>query len=228
MTTKATIAILAALAFGANAGASDWIVDLSDDHEGDEGGCWARWDASGGKTVQIVENDQTDADRAEVGLPTHRPVLRWTFAGHHGVTAPPSPDVPLAESLVDFEVRLFPDDGEGFVALERGRDITVYMQLWEREWSPLAGHWMLQWNTFPVERLRTWAVANDPQAIAEVALPEARLILKWSEEVRGSREDYEVEKYLDIPLWRTANVINKLERCSCTMRRGLGARCWVD
>ena len=176
---------------------------------------------------QIVENDQTDADRAEVGLPTHRPVLRWTFAGN-GVTAPPSPHDDLARSLVDFEVRLFPDDGEGFVALERGRDINVYMQLWEREWWPSGRRWMLQWNTFPVERLRTWAVANDPQATAEVALPEARLILKWSQEVRGSREDYEVEKYLDIPLWRTANVINKLERCSCTMRRGLGARCWVD
>lgn len=201
--------------------ASKWEIHLSGDYRNDEGGCWAKWTADG-FTIQIAEADHTDEDRAELGLRTHRPVLRWTFNGT--LEEPPSPRD--NDEVPNLEARLYPDEGEGFIELTNDNSI-MYLDLWEGEWRDSSTRWMLQWTDFPVERLRTWAVANDPQATVDVTLPEVRLILKWTAETRGSFDDYEVERYLDVPLWRTANVVNKLERCSCQMRRSMdSARCW--
>lgn len=187
--TTATILFLLAVS-ALDARASNWEIHLSDDYRNDEGGCWAKWTAHG-VTIQLAEADHTDEDRAALGLPTHRPVLRWTFTGTR--EEPPSPHD--NEERPKLEARLYPDEGQGF--LELNDDIAlVYLDLWEGEWRDSGTRWMLQWTDFPLERLRTWAVANDPQATADVTLPEVRLILKWTAEIRGSFEDYEVERYL--------------------------------
>lgn len=220
---KATAAILLVLAMACvDVRASNWEIYLAADAPDDEGGCRAIWRANG-FTIQLAEHRASDEDRAALGLATHRPVLRWTF--DTSSEEPPPPD----EQDEDFtlEARLFPDNGEGFIELGDHNSV-VYGQLWDGEWFPYARRWMLQWTDFPVERLRTWAVANDPQATANVTLPEVRLILKWTDTI-GRSDGYEVERYLDVPLWRTANVVNKLERCSCKMRRNMdSARCWSE
>lgn len=221
---KATATILLLLAVAAmDATATNWDIELAADARGDEGGCRAIWRANG-FSIQLAEHVASDEDRAALGLPTHRPVLRWTFDGSS--EEPPSPrdndELPLLEA------RLYPDDGLGFIELN-GDNSLIYLDLWEGEWRDSGSRWMLQWTDFPLERLRTWAVANDPQATADVTLPEVRLILKWTDTRQGSFEDYQVERYLDVPLWRTGNVVNKLERCSCQMRRDMdSARCWSN
>ena len=222
MKATATILLLLSVA-SVDAWASNWEIELAAEARDDEGGCRAIWRANG-FTIQLAEHETSDEDRAELGLDTHRPVLRWTF--NTTSEEPPPPD----EQDEDFrlEARLYPDNGEGFIELGNHNSV-MYGQLWEGEWLFGPWSWMLQWTDFPLERLRTWAVANDPQATANVTLPEVRLILKWTETIRGSFEDYEVERYLDVPLWRTANVVNKLERCSCQMRRNMdSARCWSE
>ena len=221
--TTRTASILLLLLALSSAQASNWEIHLSDDvDDPDEpGGCWAVWPANG-FTIQIAETNHTDEDRAKLDLSTHRPVLRWTF--NNTREEPPSPR--NTEDMPKLEARLYPDGGKGFIELD-DKNSHIHLDLWEGYWWDSGTRWMLQWTDFPVERLRTWAVADDPQATANVTLPEVRLILKWTATTIYAHHEYEVERYLDVPLWRTANVVNKLERCSCQMRRRMdSARCW--
>ncbi len=119
-----------------------------------------------------------------------------------------------------FDARLFPDDGEGFFPV----DMHVVMANGYGAASYL-------WTDFSLgDRLKRWGTAKEMSTDPGVRLPEVRLIFRWTTKDRapsrfGDVQSIEVESvyedvthYLDIPLWRTSNAMNKLERCSEALR----------
>ena len=125
-------------------------------------------------------------------------------ASRHGNTLP---------DTVAAEMRLFPDEGQGFFAVD------LYASMYGKRYL---------WTGFDLhERFKVWGTAKETRDDEGVRLPEVRLILRWTQEnvdawVRGWMEEVgrfthdkvDVEHYLDVPLWRTSNAMNKMERCS--------------
>lgn len=110
------------------------------------------------------------------------------------------------------EARLFPDDGQGFFPVD------LYAANYGKRYL---------WTGFDLhDRLKVWGTAKETKDDPGVRLPEVRLIFRWTQEGvdvwargwhEGSRTSHAkvpVTHYLDIPLWRTSNAMNKLERCS--------------
>lgn len=112
----------------------------------------------------------------------------------------------------EVDVRVFPDDGE---------DETGFMT---HEWMAQEderGSWViLRWYGFEEykERLRRWGLAKTEGY--EVKVPEARIIVRWTADGTGGPEyrtgndpdnGYQI---LEVPLWRTSNMMNKLVRCA--------------
>ena len=125
---------------------------------------------------------------------------------------------------VDVAVRVFPDDGQGFFADRMVRTRCNRSR---------SDHTCLSWIAVPddiLNRLGRWGQArrNPGDPLTWVWLPEVRLIPNWTQARRRSdrasgshpafrycrrRSDEQVQRYLDIPLWRTGNMLNKVRRC---------------
>ena len=122
-------------------------------------------------------------------------------------------------------VRFFPDHPDqpdhGF------QDVTMIRHSCER-----GDHRCLTWLSVPeriVNRLSDWGQARrDPgDRSTWVWLPEARLVLNWSQPNSCTNRGYDVdgvlyciersgrtqERYVDVSLWRIQNVLRKLRRC---------------
>lgn len=125
-------------------------------------------------------------------------------AYHYGETIP---------DTFPMEVRLFPDEGAGL------EDIQVHYTSADS----------FLWTDFAyAHRLKVWGTAKETKDDPGVRLPEVRLIFRWETHDRNptryarllsgadglSGLEGTVTHYLDIPLWRTSNVMNKLNRCS--------------
>ena len=117
------------------------------------------------------------------------------------------------QTEAEIEMRLFPDEDEeerrGFFP------ITVRYGI----------GYMVEWTEFDLhDRLQRWGTAKETKDDEGVRLPEVRMIFKWrnrkdihfdptedgeANAVPNVRADF----YVDFPLWRTTNVMNKLNRC---------------
>ena len=225
----ATVALTALLAPEARAW---WAIELSKFR------CEAAWIEDNDWRLRLVADADTYARRLDrhPDLDPAKPVLQWNhFITRH--TMPPygewalgsnacrnasSSDPPTGacdlpwnddETTVELDARVFPDDGAGFFPV-------VLHAL--SEWG-YGGH--LEWTGFDLhDRLGEWGDARESKDLPAVRLPEIRLIFHWSKraEVHFEPPDDAVDKwisdvmteyYVDFPLWRLSNIMNKLERC---------------
>lgn len=127
--------------------------------------------------------------------------------------APETYDVSDAEGNVTFDVdvRLFPDEQQGFssipVTIKNDFDRGLEMR----------GSSLVWWGFDLHSRLQEWGTAKETASDPGVRLPEVRLILRYE---KGPREghwdlpDHVRQGHLDVPLWRTSNMMNKMLRCS--------------
>ena len=204
--------------------------------------CEATWRMGGDSYVRLYEDAETRRIRKERGLEPNKPMLEWWLHDSENVHSFSSvQDVPWeehAENRADptelhVEVRVFPDDGEersGFFPIVTHTDAADF---------PYGR--LINWYDFDMhDRLRRWGTAKETSDDAGVRLPEVRLILSFTKDVevrvpnRGhdhlSRDTVNapqsaqtmsdtvpVTHYIDVPLWRLNNVMNKLERCSANL-----------
>ena len=123
---------------------------------------------------------------------------------------------------IELEARIFPDDGEGFFP------ITAHAVTYWPDSEAISG--VVEWTGFDHhDRLGSWSMAKETSDDEGVRLPEVRLIFKWTNripiyfeppideypDVEGNAvaRNVETEFFVDYPLWRLSNVMNKLERC---------------
>lgn len=196
--------VLLCAAFGAvHSDASAWSIKLNSSD------CQADWVTSQGM-LRFVVRPYYKNQRGEAGLyPVDKPVMIFQpFRDTSLWSTGPDEDE-------DIQIRVFPDDGAGFVKEDHVTIDRYGDQVTEVEWLDP-----------PVERMRVWGTAKETKEDAGVRLPEVRLIFKWETD---SSDDFDTEHFLDIPLWRMSNVVNKLERCVCQKHRNLEeAKCWED
>ena len=229
---RSTLFLAISAVFLAATSDAAWYLRLSEKH------CEAVYQFQTGY-VRLYENVETRRFRAAMhpDAESHMPMLEfglhtsyhgrrgWEFihewqdedrpAGTdnmHGYGWPVEPylqgsDLP---GTVTAEARLFPDDGQGFFPVE----------LYAEEY----GHRYL-WTGFDLhDRLKRWGTAKETKDDPGVRLPEVRLIFRWTSTGRRPydvfrlylsdlAEPADIEHYLDIPLWRTSNAMNKLKRC---------------
>ena len=111
----------------------------------------------------------------------------------------------------ELDIRIFPDDGEeetGFMTHE-----WIVQENENQTWA------FLRWYGFKdyKERLKRWGLAKSEEH--EVYVPEARIIVRWTADGRGGvrfrtgNDPDNGYQILDIPLWRTSNMMNKMTRC---------------
>lgn len=204
----ALIAVLGAV----TASGSSWLVKLS------PSACIAEWniheildDDATVSAVRLVSDSASHAARYDnPELDPRAPVVEWCLGGSGG--AGTGVGLPTDTSSVPVEVRVFPDHDEqprGF--------FPVVLHLTEDVAPPIGAASpntdCFRWNDFNLHpRLKRWGLAKrDPNDSSTwVWLPEVRLILRWQHD--------EATYYLDTPLWRTVNVMNKLDRCTQDLR----------
>lgn len=98
----------------------------------------------------------------------------------------------------------------GFVEIEQGRFLDHY-----EGYSSSAYEWTgFNWH----ERFKVWGTAKENADDEGVRIPEVRLILHYTlPEGTLDDEQSEMVVWLDVPMWRTSNVMNKLQRCSANL-----------
>ena len=225
--------LVALAAFIPNSAAAWWQIRTSD-HE-----CLAVYRTGTGASVVLLENDETRRARESIGeIERDAPVLQWFFPeGQFRDDLDPSEleDILTTEDdnyhsstlgTAEVEIRLFPDDGQGFF------DAVVSVGTAQRiNTSGYGTDYVLQWTDFDLhDRFKSWGMAKETKDDPGVRVPEVRLILKyevkedaWGEDDEGYRirtGTTDVTVHLDIPMWRTSNVMNKLERCSEALIEG--------
>lgn len=205
-------AILASLLVAVSLRASaEWVIGIDEARAS----CGATYWTGSGLEVGLYANEQTRELRSEAGrdetymrspIIEWRNILAWRLPLELGL--PPLHQIEdeeirpwkrVGDGLI--EVRVFPDDGEeqrgfmtpGHLEVRARRDRVVYADL---RWVDFDHH----------SRLRRWGTAKETKEDDGIRLPEVRLILKWRS------EDKDV--YLDVPLWRTSNVMNKFDVCT--------------
>ena len=135
----------------------------------------------------------------------------------------------------ELQARVYPDidvDSDGDpVFLEKGDpgwgffrvytmsvDTDLSYELADSEGPPMPLE--LVWNDFQmIHRFRHWSEANAGDAgVDYLKLPESRVISKIADYEWGEVEpNEETTVYFDFPLWRTANTVNKLDKCRCRL-----------
>lgn len=245
------IALLAGIGWafwGVDARASSWQIELNP-HEAH---CKATYLISGGGGISSGYNAsfihfRTNPYLRKLAFPSENPnklTMEWQIsaAGVHR-TSFGSDDFPhytategllnkngydYAGHWLDLEIRLFPDDGQGFepVRILAGR-------CGDGPCGHSTSFYLLDVPDSVWDRLSEWGQArrnpNDPSTW--VWLPEVRIILRWNyheciewdnDGNCSVRNDNGYERYWDIPLWRAGNAINKLKSCVAQIGDGTG------
>lgn len=127
---------------------------------------------------------------------------------------------------LDMEVRLFPDDDGGPLGFFPVKMHMIYFA--HSHTDPGRDHGparIMEWTGFDLhDRFKRWGTAKETRDDEGVRVPEVRLILKWTRKrdvdfipsggwKRTWAKDLDVTYHAEYPMWRTSNVMNKLERC---------------
>lgn len=193
--------------------------------------CSASWYFGNGHAIRVVENANTRALRAFIypDLDPNQPIVQFWLDSASGGPRPVFDKwhLPLGDQVqgyedfgihrrIDAEVRMQPDDGTGFVPVTLWRETGRFGQ---------GVHYIVHWAGFEWhDRFRRWSVAKETSDDAGVRVPEVRVILKWNipDEEPDSRDEEEYPRdgdhWMEIPLWRTSNMLNKIERCRAALR----------
>ena len=191
--------------------------------------CRATWRANGVARL-LLETKYTRALRRTYHshLDDKKPVLMWHFpygnAPDEGKLRVPytfddndalgsrihfpkcGPDCATEYGEFDVRARVFPDDdaeSKGFVTttVYPGFAYSEHVLVWED----------FDWH----DRFEKWGHAKEDAADPStwVRVPEVRVVLNYTGTISDGLYDYEEDRYVDIPLWRTANMMNKMRRC---------------
>ena len=197
--------ILALLLGGEAALANWWDITISDEK------CEANWRMeivtqypNLGFRVQVAVTSNTVSRRRNLGHEDpFLPVVSWRGLTYY--TGDSIGELRTGEggrqTVPGLKVRLFPDDEEpqGFFEPELLEAVDYGDGVED-----------LEWLSFDLtDRLRKWGTAKETSDDEGVRLPEVRLILTWPGD-----ESINEEFFLDVPLWRTSNMMNKILRCT--------------